>query len=42
MENSLNIFKYLMKYVDSENLTVVMATHNSDLASKCNKEIKLA
>ncbi len=41
-ENSLNIFKYLMKYVDSENLTVVMATHNSDLASKCNKEIKLA
>ena len=41
-ENSLTIFNYLMKYVDSEKLTVVMATHNSDLASKCNKEIKLA
>ncbi len=41
-ENSLTIFEYLMKYVDSEKLTVVMATHNSDLASKCNKEIKLA
>ena len=31
-----------MKYVDSEKLTVVMATHNNELASKCNKEIKLA
>ena len=41
-ENSLTIFEYLMKYVDSEKLTVVMATHNSDLASKCNKEVKLA
>ena len=41
-ENSLTIFNYLMKYVDSEKLTVVMATHNSDLANKCNKEIKLA
>ena len=41
-ENSFTIFNYLMKYVDSEKLTVVMATHNSDLASKCNKEIKLA
>jgi len=41
-ENSLIIFDYLMKYVDSEKLTVVMATHNSDLASRCNKEIKLA
>tara|TARA_B100000579_G_scaffold60951_1_gene44448 strand:+ start:299 stop:955 length:657 start_codon:yes stop_codon:yes gene_type:complete len=41
-ENSLTIFNYLMKYVDSEKLTVVMATHNSDLASKCNKEVKLA
>ncbi len=41
-ENSFIIFNYLMKYVDSEKLTVVMATHNSDLASKCNKEIKLA
>ena len=41
-ENSLTIFDYLRKYVDSEKLTVVMATHNSNLASKCNKEIKLA
>ena len=41
-ENSFTIFNYLMKYVDSEKLTVVMATHNSDLASKCNKEVKLA
>ena len=41
-DNSLIIFDYLMKYVDSEKLTVVMATHNNELASKCNKEIKLA
>ena len=41
-ENSLKIFNYLMEYVDSEKLSVVMATHNSDLANKCNKEIKLA
>ncbi len=40
-DNSLIIFDYLMKYVDSEKLTVVMATHNNELASKCNKEIKL-
>ena len=41
-DNSLIIFDYLMKYVDSEKLTVVMATHNNELASRCNKEIKLA
>ena len=41
-DNSLIIFDYLMKYVNSEKLTVVMATHNNELASKCNKEIKLA
>ena len=41
-DNSLIIIDYLMKYVDSEKLTVVMATHNNELASKCNKEIKLA
>ena len=41
-DNSLVIFDYLMKYVNSEKLTVVMATHNNELASKCNKEIKLA
>ena len=40
--NSLIIFDYLMKYVDSEKLTVVMATHNNELANKCDKEIKLA
>ena len=40
-DNSLIIFDYLMKYVDSEKLTVIMATHNSELANKCNKEIKL-
>ena len=34
--------EYLMKYVDSEKLTVVMATHNNELANKCNKEIRLA
>ena len=41
-ENSLIIFNYLMEYVDSEKMTVIMATHNSELALKCNKEIKLA
>ncbi len=40
--NSLVIFDYLMKYIDSEKLTVVMATHNNELANKCNVEIKLA
>ena len=41
-DNSLIIFDYLMKYIDSEKLTVVMATHNNELANKCNVEIKLA
>ena len=41
-ENSLIIFNYLMEYVDSEKMTVIMATHNTELAAKCNKEIKLA
>ena len=41
-ENSLIIFNYLMEYVDSEKMTVIMATHNNELAAKCNKEIKLA
>ena len=41
-DNSLIIFDYLMKYIVSEKLTVVMATHNNELASRCNKEIKLA
>ena len=41
-DNSLIIFEYLMKYVNSEKLTVVMATHNNELANKCNKEIRLA
>ena len=41
-DNSLIIFDYLMKYIDSEKLTVVMATHNNELANKCNMEIKLA
>jgi len=41
-DNSLIIFDYLMKYVDSEKLTVVMATHNNELANKCDKEIRLA
>ena len=40
-DNSLIIFDYLMKYADSEKLTVIMATHNDQLANKCNKEIKL-
>jgi len=40
-DNSLLIFDYLMKYADSEKLTVIMATHNDELANKCNKEIKL-
>lgn len=41
-ENSLIIFNYLMEYVDTEKMTVIMATHNNALAAKCNMEIKLA
>ena len=41
-ENSLIIFNYLMEYVVSEKMTVIMATHNNELAAKCDKEIKLA
>tara|TARA_B100000029_G_scaffold76382_1_gene68246 strand:- start:735 stop:1394 length:660 start_codon:yes stop_codon:yes gene_type:complete len=41
-ENSLIIFDYLKNYADTEKLTVVMATHNNELANKCTKEIKLA
>jgi len=41
-ENSLIIFNYLMEYVDSEKMTVIMATHNNELAEKCNVEINLA
>ena len=41
-DSSLMIFDYLKKYVDSEKLTVIMATHNNELANKCNKEIRLA
>ena len=41
-ENSLIIFNYLMEYVVSEKMAVIMATHNNELAAKCHKEIKLA
>ena len=39
--NSLIIFDYLMNFVESENITVVMATHNNELASRSKREIKL-
>ena len=41
-DNSLIIFDYLLKYIDSDKLTVVMATHNNELANKCDMQIKLA
>ena len=36
------VFEYLMEFVKSKNISLVMATHNIDLASKSNQEIKLS
>ena len=31
-ENSVNVFKYLIDYIESEQMTLVMATHNQELS----------
>ncbi len=40
-KNSELVFNYLKKYVESENMTLIMATHNEEWASKSNKRINL-
>ena len=40
-ENSDNVFNYLMDYVESEKMTLIMATHNIALSSKSKKQINL-
>ena len=40
-KNSGLVFNYLKKYVESENMTLIMATHNEEWASKANKRINL-
>ena len=40
-KNSGLVFNYLKNYVESENMTLIMATHNEEWASKANKRINL-
>ena len=40
-KNSEIVFNYLKNYVESENMTLIMATHNEEWASKANKRINL-
>ena len=40
-KNSELVFNYLKNYVESENMTLIMATHNEEWASKANKRINL-
>ena len=40
-KNSDLVFNYLKNYVESENMTLIIATHDEELASKANKRIKL-
>ena len=39
--NSDLVFNYLKNYVESESMTLIIATHDEDLASKANKRINL-
>ena len=39
--NSDLVFNYLKNYVESENMTLIIATHDEELASKANKRINL-
>ncbi len=41
-ENSLNVFKYLIDYVESEKMTLIMATHNQEWANKSDRRIDLS
>ena len=40
-KNSELVFNYLKNYVESETMTLIMATHNEEWASKANKRINL-
>ena len=40
-KNSDLVFNYLKNYVESENMTLIIATHDEELASKANKRINL-
>ena len=40
-KNSSIVFNYLKNYIESESMTLIMATHNEDWASNANKRIKL-
>ncbi len=41
-ENSVNVFKYLIDYIESENMTLIMATHNQEWANKSDRRIDLS
>ena len=41
-ENSVNVFKYLIDYIESEKMTLIMATHNQEWANKSNRRIDLS
>ena len=40
-ENSSIVFNYLTNYIESEKMTLIMATHNQELAAKASRRIKL-
>ena len=40
-ENSENVFEVIQELAESENLGVLIVTHNSELASKTNKLIRM-
>ena len=41
-ENSVNVFKYLIDYIESEQMTLIMATHNQEWANKSDRRIDLS
>ena len=41
-ENSVNVFKYLIDYIESEKMTLIMATHNQEWANKSDRRIDLS
>ena len=41
-ENSINVFKYLIDYIESEKMTLIMATHNQEWANKSDRRIDLS
>ena len=41
IKTALNVFDYLMNFIKSKNISLIMATHNLELASRSDIEIKL-